>query len=273
MSKYIVITGSTDGIGRLAALALAKKGHWVCVHGRHAEKVEQVVAEIISESGNKHIDGVVADLSVLANVKILADQIKLKTPKLDVLINNAGVFKTNNATTPDGFDVRFAVNYFAPYLLAHSLLPVLEKSDSPRVINLSSAAQAPVSLNALSGQSKLDAQSAYAQSKLALTMWSFAFAASHPNINTLAVNPGSLLNTNMVKEAYGHHWSSADKGARVLCELAVSDVFAQETGKYFDNDLSPKQSEALGGFNRAHPDAYDANKIADLIRVTDQLVL
>lgn len=272
MSKHILITGSTDGIGKLASIALAKQGHSVYLHGRNAEKLEQVIAEVKAQSGHDNVGGFVADLSVLANVQTLVEQVNQTLPKLDVLINNAGVFKTNNATTQDGFDVRFVVNYFAPYVLSNGLIPLLEKADAPRVINLSSAAQAPVALNALSGQTKVDAQSAYAQSKLALTMWSFAFSASHPNINTIAVNPGSLLNTNMVKEAYGHHWSSADKGARVLCELAVSDAFAEDSGKYFDNDLSPKQGDELGDFNHAHPDAYDELKIAELIRTTERLI-
>lgn len=272
MTKHILITGSTDGIGKLAAIALAKQGHAVYVHGRNAEKLERVIAEVKAESGNDNVSGFVADLSVLSNVKKFAEQVNQQLPKLDVLINNAGIFKTNHATTQDGFDVRFVVNYFAPYLLTNGVLPLLEKAGAPRVINLSSAAQAPVDLNALSGQKTIDAQSAYAQSKLALTMWSFEFSASHPNINTIAVNPGSLLNTNMVKEAYGHHWSSADKGARVLCELAISDVFDGDTGKYFDNDLSPQQSTELGDFNQAHPDSYDESKVKNLARITDQLM-
>lgn len=273
MTKHILITGSTDGIGKLAAIELAQQGHAVYVHGRSAEKVECVIAEVKAESGNDNVRGFVADLSVLSNVNTLAEQISQQLPKLDVLINNAGIFKTNNAITPEGFDVRFAVNYFAPYILTNGVLPVLEKADAPRVINLSSAAQAPVDLDALSGQKTADAQSAYAQSKLALTMWSFEFAGSHPNINTIAVNPGSLLNTNMVKEAYGHHWSSADKGARVLCELAVSDAFKNDTGKYFDNDLSPQQGTELGDFSQAHPDAYDEAKIQQLSRETEHILL
>lgn len=271
MTKHILITGSTDGIGKLAAIQLAKQGHSVYVHGRSAEKVERVIAEVKAESDNESVSGFVADLSVLSNVNTLAEQVNQQLPKLDVLINNAGVFKTNSTTTQDGFDVRFAVNYFAPYMLTNGVLPLLERADAPRVINLSSAAQAPVDLDALSGQKTIDEQSAYAQSKLALTMWSFDFSASHPNINTIAVNPGSLLNTNMVKEAFGHHWSSADKGARVLFELALSDAFSNDTGKYFDNDLSPQQSTELGGFNHAHTDAYDNVKVAQLSRETERI--
>jgi len=180
--------------------------------------------------------------------------------KIDVLINNAGVFKSPNSKNHKSLDIRFAVNYFAPYLLTNGLLRLLKNGDSSRVINLSSAAQSTVSLSALKGSETLSEQHAYAKSKLALTMWSFAFAKANPNINTIAVNPGSLLNTRMVAEAYGQYWSSADKGASILYDLATLDKYKDSTGKYFDNDI--------GAFNTAHEDAYDEHKINELITAT-----
>ena len=104
----------------------------------------------------------------------------------------------------------------------------------------------------------------YAQSKLALTMWSFYLAKQLKNINVIAVNPGSLLNTKMVNEAFGKYWSSADKGANIIYELAVSENHKDVTGKYFDNDK--------GNYGKAHPDAYNEEVIAELIKVTDKIL-
>ena len=284
-AKTILITGSTDGIGKLTAIALAKADHHVYVHGRSADKLASVIEEIKSTTNNKHVDGFVADLSDLSAVKHLAEAVKDKLQSLDVLINNAGVFKTANSITKDGLDIRFVVNYFAPIVLTEGVLPLLKTasaaSGSARIINLSSAAQVPVSRFALVGDEKLSDQSAYAQSKLALTMWSMDLAKqlkdnnTNNNINVIAVNPGSLLNTGMVAEAYGQHWSSADKGANVLTQLATSDKFAGETGKYFDNDLGSRSGtadEMLGDFGNPHPDATHQGKTAELLRQTQTML-
>lgn len=268
MSKTILITGSTDGIGKLAAIKLAKDGHQVVVHGRNVQKLKALVEEIKNSTQNENITGFVADFSDLSQVKQMAQQVLGQFQQLDVLINNAGVFKSNQSRTQAGFDIRFAVNYFAPYVLTSALLPILEKSEAARIINLSSAAQAPVNLQALKGAQQLDTQSAYAQSKLALTMWSFDLATQLKNTAVIAVNPGSLLNTNMVKEAYGRHWSSADKGGNILYELAIADEYVGVTGKYFDND----KGDPKGHFGQAHPQAYDANAIAALLKATEGLV-
>lgn len=260
----ILITGSTDGIGKLTAIRLAKDGYQVVLHGRNKEKVEKVISEIKELSDNKNISGFVSDLADFSSIKRMVAQINDAHPKIDVLINNAGVYNSNAQQNENGLDMRFAVNYFAPFLLTNGLLPLLENSKSPRVINLSSAAQASVSIDARKGNESLTEQQAYAQSKLALTMWSFAFAKKHPEIITIAVNPGSLLNTKMVKEAFGHHYSSADKGADILYRLATSEKITDSSGKYFDNDQ--------GDFNTAHKDAYDEDKINSLIAETEHIL-
>ncbi|MDC8004308.1 SDR family NAD(P)-dependent oxidoreductase [Aureisphaera galaxeae] len=264
MKKIIFITGSTDGIGKLAATKLAKEGHQVYIHGRNREKLDRVISEIKKVSHNEAIDGYVADFSSLEAVRDLATRIKQELPRIDVLINNAGVFQGPVSLTPEGLDIRFAVNYLAPYVLTEYLTPLLEKGEGTRVINLSSAAQAPVSLEALTGTAQLSVQEAYAQSKLALTMWSFYKAMNNDAIAIIAVNPGSLLNTNMVREAYGHHWSSADKGANILFDLAVSEAYKDITAMYFDNDR--------GDFGRAHPLAYDEIAIQQLIEKTEAIL-
>lgn len=268
MKKTIVITGSTDGIGKLAAIKLAKEGHEIYLHGRNPEKLSTVKAEIKEVSNNENIKGFVADFSDLEAVKQMAHQIKQTVPKIDVLINNAGVFKSSVAHNKQGLDLRFVVNYLAPYVLTEALLPLLQKGAAPRLINLSSAAQAPVSYQALSGKAPLGMQAAYAQSKLALTIWSFYLAKKWKDIAVIAVNPGSLLNTNMVREAYGKYWSSADKGGNILYDLAISEEYKDSTGKYFDNDKGTEK----GTFGEAHPNAYNEAVMAQLIRETEGIL-
>lgn len=268
MIKNILITGSTDGIGKLAAAELAKQGHAIYIHGRNEAKVNTLVTSLKIEAKNENIKGFVADFSDLKAVSVLAEQLKKELPKIDVLINNAGVYKSPNSKTEIGLDIRFVVNYLAPYLLTEELLPILEKSESPRIINLSSAAQAPVSLKALKGLDELPDNASYAQSKLALTMWSFDFAQKHPNITTIAVNPGSLLNTNMVAEAFGEHWSPAEKGRNILVDLALSPKYASDSGKYFDND----KGEEMGYFAPAHVDSLDEEKIISLLKETKRII-
>ncbi len=264
MIKTIVITGSTDGIGKLAAIKLAKEGHEIYLHGRNAMKLATVIAEVKELSDNPTVKGFVADFSDLEAVKQMGQQLINAVPKVDVLINNAGVFKSAISHNKKGLDIRFVVNYLAPYLLTHMLLPLLSKGTETRILNLSSAAQASVSPQALIGKSQLTTQEAYAQSKLALTMWSFHLAKTLTDISVIAVNPGSLLNTNMVKEAYGYHWASADRGADILYKLAVSTVYTGVTGQYFDNDQ--------GAFGQAHTDVNKQAKMDRLIEATKTII-
>lgn len=261
--KHILITGSTDGIGKLLALRLAKEGHFVGVHGRTEAKLNATVTEIKAESKNDNVVGFLADYSNLSDVRKMAKEVAEKMPQIDVLVNNAGIFKAKIDTATNGVDVRLVVNYLAPYQFTNAVLPLLKKADAPRIVNLSSAAQSPVSLNALQGGISLGANDAYAQSKLALTMWSFYLAKQEPSISVVAVNPGSLLDTKMAKEAYGQHWSPAEKGVDILYDLAMTDL--AETGKYFDNDK--------GFYSEAHPDAYDNAKIEELVSLSSNIVL
>jgi len=265
MKRTILITGSTDGIGKLAAIQLAKEGHEILLHGRSAEKLSGVIAEAKAETKNETIKGFVADFSDLDSVKKMAEQIKQSISKIDVLINNAGVFKSPMPQNKEGLDLRYVVNYFAPYILTNELIPLLHKGTNSRIINLSSAAQSSVNYDAFTGKKIFSDRETYAQSKLALTMWSFDLAKKLENITVVPVNPGSLLNTKMVKEAFGNHWSSANKGARILYELAISETYEGITGMYFDNDQ--------GAFGQAHPDAYHEAKIEKLIQETKLYML
>lgn len=240
MQKNILITGSTDGIGLLTAQKLASQGHKVLLHGRSQAKLDEAMVEV------GDAEGYIADLSSAADVKRLAFEVTAKHDNLDVLINNAGVLKAPVTRTADGFDIRFAVNTFAPLLLTRLLLPIIPAAG--RVINLSSAAQAPVDPAAMAGDLSLDDMGAYAQSKLAITIWTQELAKDLPDGPAMiAVNPGSLLASKMVKEGFGIGGNDLSIGAGILCEAALGDTFADATGKYFDNDsgrFTPPQAAA-----------------------------
>lgn len=257
MTMTILITGSTDGIGLETAKMLAQSGHHILLHGRNQDKLAASEKHLSGLPGVTAIEIYIADLSHMTDVEALAAAVSNKHAKLDVLINNAGVFGAPNTQTSDGLDLRFAVNAIAPYLLTKKLLPLLGASG--RVINLSSAAQSPVDLNALAGNAHLSDGAAYAQSKLALTMWSRGLAQTTASDGPVivAVNPGSMLGTKMVKDAYGVTGKDIGIGADILSRAAVSGEFAGASGQYFDNDV--------GRFGPPHPDALDAQKCDEVV--------
>lgn len=252
MKKTILITGSTDGIGLETARILASQGHNILLHGRNPTKLEAAEKALSALSGCGGIESYLADLSSIGDVESLANAVTEKHDTLDVLINNAGVLKAPETVTGEGLDVRFAVNTIAPYLLTRKLLPLL--GTSGRVVNLSSAAQSPVNPQALAGKGALADMEAYAQSKLAITMWSRTLALELKDEGPVivAVNPGSLLATKMVKEGFGMAGKDINIGADILVRAALSEEFASASGLYFDNDS--------GQFSSPHPDALDPQK-------------
>ncbi len=265
MQKIILVTGSTDGIGLATAKMLVSQGHHVLLHGRNPVKLEETERILSGLSGGGSFESYVADLSVMDDVTALANAVADRNPKLDVLINNAGVYRSSNQITNAGLDVRFAVNTIAPYLLTQGLMPLL--GTSGRVINLSSAAQSSVDPKAFAGKVELSDFEAYAQSKLALTMWSRSMALSLRNDGPaiIAVNPGSMLGSKMVKDAFGVAGGDIRIGADILCRAALSDEFAAASGQYFDNDA--------GRFASPHSDALDPQKSEEVVRVIERVLV
>ena len=261
MAKRILITGSTDGIGLEAAKILAGQGHELILQGRNATKIAAVKA---AHSTVAKAESFCCDLSDLTATDSMARDIVKSYASLDVLINNAGVFKSPSSKAANGMDIRFVVNTLSPYLLAKSLLPIIPKTG--RIINVSSAAQMPVNMGMMRGQVPISASMAYAQSKLALTMWSRDMARNLPDgPAVIAVNPGSLLGTKMVKEAYGTEGKDIGIGSDILTRLALDAEFTDASGLYYDNDR--------GRLGPPHSDALDEQKTSEVVGFIQALLL
>lgn len=263
IQKTIFITGATDGIGLETAKLLAPYGHHLLIHGRNKSKLYKSRSELTAIEGSGQIDIWEADFARPENAARLAKDINSAYETIDVLINNAGVYKTATPRTPDNYDLRFAVNLFAPVILTQKILPRIPKSG--RVINLSSAAQSPVNIDALKGAAELGDMPAYAQSKLAFTIWTQAMADAHAKGPLfIAVNPGSFLNTNMVKLGWGGSDKDIGIGAKILVRAALDPVFEGRTGQYFDNDS--------GNFAPPHPDAANSAITQPILTAINDIV-
>jgi len=273
--KVILLTGATDGIGYEAAKRLVAAGHHVLLHGRNASKLETIQAELRVLSGNaESADSYQADLSDLSQVEQMAQSILQDHDKIDILLNNAGVFKSSVDTVDVGkglkIDQRLVVNTIAPYLLTKRLLPIVKG----RIVNLSSAAQAPVNIGCLTGGFQggatraLSQSEAYAQSKLGILQWTTALAAdlqeANKHVVAVSVNPASLIGTKMVQEGYGIAGKPLSIGADILETAALSKQFARASGKYFDNDS--------GAFAPPHPDAASPKRNKEIQEVLDGLL-
>ncbi|MCL5028912.1 MAG: SDR family oxidoreductase [Bacteroidetes bacterium] len=247
--QTILITGATDGIGKLTALKLAKQNAHVLVHGRNTEKINKIVEELKTNSDNQKIEGLTADLSSFDEVRKLADEVNGKFSEIDVLINNAGVGFADARYSKDGYDLRFAVNYLAPFLFTQLLLPSLKNAAPSRVVNVSSAGQYPVDFNDIMLEKKFDGVRAYRQSKLALIMFTIDMAEKlkEENITVNCLHPGTFLNTNMVRIAGITPMGEPETGADAEVFLAASHVLEGVTGKYFNVKTEAK----------ADPQAYD----------------
>ena len=209
VSKIILITGASDGIGKETAKTLAKQGHTLIIHGRNQQKLQAVYEEIKAETGNTRIELFTADFLSLAEVKRFADEIKQKYDHLDVLINNAGAqFNEVRALTGEGHEKTMVINVFAPFLLTTLLLDILKKSRSARVVTVTSAAHAmsgKPDLNDIELTNNFTMAKAYGLSKL-YVIWVMRHFVTETkkqgfhNITFNSTHPGSVK-TNLGREA------------------------------------------------------------------------
>lgn len=234
--KTILITGSTDGVGRVVAERLGVGGAHVLVHGRDAARGKAAVAAIEAAGGKAEL--LVADLSSLAEVRRLAEAVRAKTSRLDILINNAGIGTAGakRQVSADGYELRFAVNYLAGFLLTSELLPLLTASAPSRIVNVASAGQQAIDFGDVMLTKGYSGVRAYCQSKLAQILFTIDLAEQlkGTGVTVNALHPASYMNTTMVRQAGVTPWSSVETGADAILNLAVSPDLEGRSGLYFD---------------------------------------
>ncbi|HEX9829636.1 MAG TPA: SDR family oxidoreductase [Bacteroidota bacterium] len=237
IDKVILITGATDGIGKEAALQLAAWGATILVHGRNFERAGSVAEEIRKTTGSTKIEPVVGDFASLRQVRAMADDVLKRYGRLDVLINNAGVYMKRRELTEDGFETTFQVNHLAHFLLTHLLLDLLKKSAPSRIINVSSMAHsnAKPDWENLQGEKKFGGYGAYSLSKLANILFTYELAErlNGRGITVNCLHPG-VISTKLLHTGFGGFGgSSVKKGAETIVYLARSPEGGKATGKYF----------------------------------------
>ena len=249
--KICLITGATAGVGKATALELAKMGFAVVLVARSATKAEAVKQEIAAQMASAEVDYIVGDLGSLRQVRQLAETFKQRYSRLDVLINNAGIFSPRRTMTQDGFEETYQVNYLSHFLLTHLLLDKLKQSDQGRVINLTSNiyGMGRFSRDAAKAETKFSTMGAYATSKLLVLMFTIELAERLANtrITANAVHPG-VVKTHMLTSATGIFKLisflarpfdvSPQQGAATSVYLASSSELWKVTGKYFANSKS-----------------------------------
>jgi NAD(P)-dependent dehydrogenase (short-subunit alcohol dehydrogenase family) len=263
--KTVLITGATDGVGRVVAKRLAAQGWRVLAHGRSDERGRSLVREIEVAGGKATF--LKADLASLAEVRQLAGQVRTETDRLELLINNAGIGsvgdKPDRSESADGHELRFAVNYLAGFLLTHLLLPLVRASAPARVVNVSSAGQEAIDFDDVMLTRGYSGGRAYRQSKLAQILFTIDLAEELKGSGVIAncLHPSTYMNTTMVRQSGTTPISSVETGADAIMQLAVSPKLEGKSGLYF-NVMTE---------SRANPQAYDAKARAQLRRLSREL--
>jgi NAD(P)-dependent dehydrogenase (short-subunit alcohol dehydrogenase family) len=263
--KIALVTGSTDGVGRFVAEALGADGWDVIVHGRDPERGAAVVATIAAVGGGARF--LPADLSDLAAVRGLADHVARAAPRLDLLINNAGIGSGGSGgrrqINAAGVELRFAVNYLAGFALTMHLLPLLRKSAPARVVNVASVGQRAIDFDDVMLARSYSGGRAYMQSKLAQVMFTFDLAhrLEGTGVTVNCLHPATYMATTMVRQAGATPLSTVEEGGQAILQLARSPVVEGRSGLYF-NGLAESRADAQ---------AYDAKARATLWALSLQL--
>jgi NAD(P)-dependent dehydrogenase (short-subunit alcohol dehydrogenase family) len=250
--KTVLITGSTDGVGRYVAAQLAAEGARVLIHGRDAARAKSLIADI-KRAGHAEPVFYQADLSSLADTRKLADAVLADHRRLDVFVSNAGIGSMNGGparkTSTDGHELRFAVNYLSGFLLAHLLLPLLKAAAPSRIVNVASLGQHPIDFDDVMITKGYNGSRAYAQSKLSQIMFTIDLANElrGSGVTANSLHPATYMNTTMVRAGGITPVSTVEQGGEAILHLVRGDDVAAKSGLFFNG-----MNEA-----KANPQAYD----------------
>jgi NAD(P)-dependent dehydrogenase (short-subunit alcohol dehydrogenase family) len=250
--KSVLITGSTDGVGRYVAAKLASAGAKVLIQGRDVAR-GKALADEIKREGRGEAVFYRADLSSLSGVRQLADAVLADHERLDIFISNAGIGSQNEGParqiSADGHELRFAVNYLAGFLLAYRLLPLLKASAPSRIVNVASLGQHPIDFDDVMITKGYSGSRAYAQSKLSQIMFTIDLAEElkETGVTVNSLHPATYMNTTMVRAGGITPISTVEQGGEAILHLAEGDDVAGKSGLFFNG-----MSQA-----RANPQAYD----------------
>jgi NAD(P)-dependent dehydrogenase (short-subunit alcohol dehydrogenase family) len=267
--QVILVTGTTDGLGRGLARNLAARGARVLLHGRDDARGAEARRDIADDTGNQRLEWYRADFASLDDVRRLAERLRADHPQLDALVNNAGIGFGSSADenarqeSSDGYELRFQVNYLASFLLTRLLLPVLLRSAPARIVNVSSAGQRPIDFDDVMLERGYDGITAYCQSKLAQVLFSFDLASelAGSGVTVNALHPGTYMPTKMVLDAGVAPITSLEEGVAATTRLVADPELDGVTGLYFDGRRAA----------RPHPQADDAAARHQLRQLSDRL--
>jgi NAD(P)-dependent dehydrogenase (short-subunit alcohol dehydrogenase family) len=266
--QTILITGATDGLGRALAAELAAEGATLLIHGRDDTRGQATIDEIHARTGNENLHWLRADFASLDEVRTLAQQVTGQHDRLDALVNNAGIGTTlpgggARMESRDGYELRFAVNYLAGYVLTRLVLPLLENSAPARIVNVSSAGQAPIDFDDVMLERRYDGVQAYCQSKLAQIMFTFDLADElrDRGVTATCLHPATYMPTKMVRASGINPTGSLEDGVRATLRLVTDRDLDGVTGCYFN------------GLRRAEPhrQAQDRDARRRLRELSDRL--
>ena len=266
--QVILVTGATDGLGRAVATKLAERGATVLLHGRDETRLADSLERIRAETQNEKLRTYRADFSSLDEVGGMAERIVGDQDRIDVLVNNAGIGTAlpgdgERMESRDGHELRFAVNYLAHFLLTRRLVSRIVSSAPARIVNVSSAGQAPIDFDDVMLERAYDGAQAYCQSKLAQIMLTFELAEElrDESVTVNCLHPATYMPTKIVLHARGSAISSLEEGVEATLRLAADAELDGVTGRYFNG-----QNEA-----RAHPQAYDPDARRRLRELSERL--
>ncbi|XP_038069995.1 dehydrogenase/reductase SDR family member on chromosome X-like [Patiria miniata] len=251
VGRVFLVTGASDGIGKYTALRLAQTGATVLMHGRKTNKLPQAVNEISRETGNRWLEAYTADLSSLSQVRALSEEIHRKHGRLDVLVNNAGVFMPTRTETEDGYEMTLAVNVLAPFLLTSLLMDLLRCGKSSRIVHVTSSSHMEcTAVNVRELATKInygDGRPAYVLSKMCEVLFTYKMAElfmcrGDHNITVNCVDPG-MVNTSMLIKARGGPIGMPVENSDFVLRAASDPALDGVTGKYFEDYKDTKSAD------------------------------